>query len=298
MSADPTPPAQSYETFVERDDGSSIYVSALGDPGAPAILILDGIGCSGWAFRRIAPALAARGHRVLLPHYRGHGKSPEPSRPWQISMPDLADDAAAVLDTLEIEQTTLVGFSMGFQVCLEVYRRHRGRVDGLVSLAGPAGRVLETFQGTGMFGQLFPLLRGVAKHAQSLTGRVWRKLVPSRWIVDIGLMTQLNAERLDVEAFGFYLDQMAAMNPELFIDMLGEAARHTAHDLLPQIHVPALVVAGAHDTFVPLAAMRQMAFAIPGAQWVVLREASHALPAEYPDEVIDRVGRFAGGLKT
>lgn len=211
-------------------------------------------------------------------------------------MPDLADDAAAVLEALQIERATAVGFSMGFQVCLELYRRHRERVRGLVSLAGPAGRVLETFQGTGMFGQALPLLRAAAKHAGDLTGRVWRKLVPSRFIIDIGLMTQLNAERLDVEDFGFYLDQMAAMNPELFIEMLGEASRHTAHDLLPQIHVPALVVAGAHDTFVPLDTMRTLAFAIPGAQWVVLAEASHALPAEYPDEVTARVREFAAAL--
>jgi pimeloyl-ACP methyl ester carboxylesterase len=211
-------------------------------------------------------------------------------------MHDLADDAAAVLDRLDVAAATVVGFSMGFQVGLETYRRHRDRVSGLVSLAGPAGRVMETFQGTGVFGHVLPLLRGAAKHAHNLTGRVWRKLVPSRFIVDIGLMTQLNAERLDVEAFGFYLDQMAAMNPELFIEMLGEASRHTAHDLLPQIGVPSLVMAGAHDSFVPLSTMREIAFAIPGAQWVVLAEASHALPAEYPDEVIERVAGFAATL--
>jgi 3-oxoadipate enol-lactonase len=283
------------ESFVEREDGASLFVQSHGPDDGPAILILDGIGCTGWAFRRIAPPLAAR-HRVVLMHYRGHGRSPDPPRPWRIAMPDLADDAAAVLDALSIERATAVGFSMGFQVCLELYRRHRDRVCGLVSLAGPAGRVLETFQGTGAFGQMLPLLRAAAKHAGDLTGRVWRKLVPSRFIIDIGLMTQLNAERLDVEDFGFYLDQMAAMNPELFIEMLGEASRHTAHDLLPQIHVPTLVVAGAHDTFVPLATMRSLAFAIPGAQWVVLAEASHALPAEYPDEVTARVREFAAGL--
>jgi 3-oxoadipate enol-lactonase len=283
------------ESFVEREDGASLFVQSHGPDDAPAILILDGIGCTGWAFRRIAPPLSSR-HRVVLMHYRGHGRSPDPPRPWRISMPDLADDAAAVLEALQIERATAVGFSMGFQVCLELYRRHRERVRGLVSLAGPAGRVLETFQGTGMFGQALPLLRAAAKHAGDLTGRVWRKLVPSRFIIDIGLMTQLNAERLDVEDFGFYLDQMAAMNPELFIEMLGEASRHTAHDLLPQIHVPALVVAGAHDTFVPLDTMRSLAFAIPGAQWVVLAEASHALPAEYPDEVTARVREFAAAL--
>lgn len=283
------------ESFVEREDGASLFVTSAGPAHGPAILILDGIGCSGWAFRRIIPPLAEK-NRVVLMHYRGHGRSPDPPRPWHLSMPDLADDAAAVLDALEIPNATAVGFSMGFQVCLELYRRHRERVTGLVSLAGPAGRVLETFQGTGAFGHVLPLLRAAAKHAGDLTGRVWRKLVPSRWILDIGLLTQLNAERLDVEDFTFYLDQMAAMNPELFLEMLGEASRHTAHDLLPQIHAPALVVAGAHDTFVPLETMRSLAFAIPRAQWVVLAEASHALPAEYPEDVTARLQEFVAAL--
>jgi 3-oxoadipate enol-lactonase len=282
------------ERFVDCD-GASLYVRAYGEDDAPALLILDGIGCAGWAFRRIAPTLSER-HRVVMPHYPGHGRSPDPPRPWRLAMPDLADHAAAILDALGVSSAVVVGFSMGFQVGLELYRRHRDRVRGLVSLAGPAGQALSTFQGTGAFGHGVPIVLALARHAQNLTGRVWRKLVPSQFVVDMGLLTQLNADRIEVSDFTFYLDQIAAMSPELFLEMLGEAARHTAHDLLPEIAVPSLVIAGARDRFVPLPTMRKIAFAIPGAQWVVFPEGSHALPAEYPEEIGSRLVEFADAL--
>ena len=35
-----------------------------------------------------------------------------------------------------------------------------------------------------------------------------------------------------------------------------------------------------------------MAFAIPGARWEVFDDATHALPAEYPDEIAERIAAF------
>lgn len=284
--------ATSEETFVERDDGASVYVRTWGPPERPALLILDGIGCSGWAFRRILPHWAEH-HRVVLMHYRGHGRSPDPPRPWRLGMHDLADDASAVLDTLRIEQAVVVGFSMGFQVALELYKRHRPQVAGLVSLAGPAGKCLAQFQGTEAFAHLLPVVRAATRHAQDITLRLWRKVLPSKVLQLVGLRTQLNAERIPLADFEFYLTQMAAMSPELFIEMLQEAARHCTADVLGQVRVPTLVVAGALDRFVPLATMREVAFGIPGATWMVIQDASHALPAEFSDEIATRVREFS-----
>ncbi|MCA9706500.1 MAG: alpha/beta hydrolase [Myxococcales bacterium] len=294
--AAPPPQPTSEDVFVERDDGASLFVRDIAMHHERALLILDGIGCSGWAFRRIIPTLAEH-TRVLLMHYRGHGRSPDPPRPWHLSMPDLADDAAAVLEARGVGSAVVLGFSMGFQVALEVYRRHRTRVSGLVDLAGPSGRAMATFQGTDIFGHVLPLMRAAMRHAQDLTRRLWRGLVPTTWVQDLGALTrQINFERLRDEDFEIYLDQMAAMNPELFFEMLAEASRHTADDLLPQVRVPTLVIAGAHDRFVPLPTLRRIAFAIPDAQWVVIEDGTHALPAEYAEEIAERLGRFLAAV--
>jgi pimeloyl-ACP methyl ester carboxylesterase len=206
---------------------------------------------------------------------------------------DLADDADAVLHILGIESAMIVGFSMGFQVAIELYKRHRTRVRGMVSLAGPSGRALAEFQGSELFGHVLPFVRAATRHAGDLSLRVWRRLLPSPFLRMIGLQTQLNVDRIEVVDIEFYLSQMARMSPELFADMLHEAARHCSDDMLPRIRTPTLVVAGALDKFVPLSTMRRVAFAIPGATWVVIPEASHALPAEYPDEIASELLRFA-----
>jgi pimeloyl-ACP methyl ester carboxylesterase len=294
------------EQFLERDDGATVWASAVGphdDVGAdrPALLILDGIGCAGWAFRRIVPELAAR-YRVIQLHYRGHGRSPVPPRPWRLSMPDLADDAAAVLAQLAPRAdgaspcAIAIGFSMGFQVALELYRRHRPQVAGLVSLAGPASKALAQFQGTDVFGQVLPLVRAASKRAKDLTVRLWRRVLPSRWLPLVGLHTQLHPMRIELGDLEFYLRQMSEIDPELFLEMLGEAARHTAEDLLPAIRVPTLVIAGAHDRFVPIDTLRKLAFATPTAQWLVIDDGSHALPAEYPTEIAARLLAFADSV--
>ncbi len=279
------------ECVVERPDGASIWASTTGDREAPALLVLDGIGCSGWAFRRIVPLLAER-LCVVQTHYPGHGNSPAPPRPWALSMPDLADHAAAVLDALAIERATVVGFSMGFQVALELYRRHRPKVAALCSLAGPSGKALTTFQGTDIFSHALPLVRAASRFASDTTLKLWRTVLPSKWLPWLGLHGQLNPMRIELSDLEFYLRQMAEIPPDLFLDMLGEAARHTADDLLPAVRVPTLVIAGARDRFVPADALRKIAFAIPTAQWMMIEDGSHALPAEYGPELAARLLAF------
>lgn len=279
------------ERFLDRPDGASLCVQAWGEPGAPTLLILDGIGCSGWAFRRILPALRDD-YRILLMHYRGHGRSPNPPRPWNLGLDVLADDAAAVLRSEGPSPAVLLGFSMGFQVCLETYKRHRDQVAGMISIAGPAGRAVAQFQGTDIVGHALPFLRAATRHASDLTSRLWKTLLPNPTLRKLGMASQLNLDRIDLEDIDFYLSQMARMSPELFLELLQQAARHSSDDVMPRVRVPSLIMAGGKDRFIPLSTMREVAFAIPGSEWVVLPEASHALPAEYPDEVTEHVRRF------
>lgn len=279
---------------LRRDDGASVrlFVSGPKDAPSPAILILDGLGCAGWAFERIVPLLSEQ-RRVVLMHYRGHGQSPDPPRPWRLSIPTLADDAAAACDHLGLGPVVVVGFSMGFPVALELYRRHRDRVAGLLSLAGPSGRVLDSFQGTQNFRRLLPLALAATRIARDVTRRTWRKWLPSPLSRELSLRSgQVNAERIEVADLELYMRGIAAMNPELFLAVVDEAQRHSAADVLPTIAVPTFVVAGARDNFVPLATMRSLVAQIPRAQWKVYPAATHALPAEYPLEVADEIVGF------
>lgn len=273
---------------VDRPDGAQVLLRVYGPPSGecvePPILILDGIGCSGWAFRQIIPRLS-RTRTVALMHYRGHGDSPTPPRPWKLSMHILADDAAAVMHQAGLGPSLVVGFSMGFQVALEYYRRHRDEVLGLVSLAGPSGRPLDAFGGGGWAAQALPFISGATRVAKGLYSRLWHDLLPSALVREISMRTSVDAQRINVRDFEVYFHGMSKMHPDLFVSMLGQAQAHCADDLLPDVKVPTLVIAGGRDTFIPSHSLRDMAFAIPNSRWQMFSTATHALPAEYPGEV-------------
>lgn len=80
-------------------------------------------------WNRLAPALEARG-RVTRIDQRGHGASGAPPGPY--SRADLATDVLGVLDAEGIEQTILVGHSMGGIVAMETALASPERIVGLV----------------------------------------------------------------------------------------------------------------------------------------------------------------------
>ena len=96
----PTSPSPSGEraAFAFGRDSSPIYYRASGDPSGLAVVLSDGVGCDGYIWKYLTPALEPK-HRVVHYHYRGHGLTPPPRSPERVELSDLADDLCAVLDT-------------------------------------------------------------------------------------------------------------------------------------------------------------------------------------------------------
>lgn len=74
--------------------------------------------------------------------------------------------------------------------------------------------------------------------------------------------------------------------------MLRAAGEHSAEDILPQVSVPVLVVAGARDSFTPAAVSEAMAEAIPGAELDVIASGTHLAPLEHHAEIAARISAF------
>ncbi|MGV3650698.1 MAG: alpha/beta fold hydrolase [Devosia sp.] len=86
-------------------------------PSAPStVMLVHGLGAGALQFARDAEALAARGHRVLVPDLRGHGASRSPAVPREaarFAIPVMADDLLAVLADAEAGPVHWVGNSLG-----------------------------------------------------------------------------------------------------------------------------------------------------------------------------------------
>lgn len=113
-----------------------IAYAAGGDPdGNAAIVLLHDLLGSRADLGPYAAALPA-GWRTLLPDLRGHGMSPSLAN-QQFTLPQLADDVAAVLRAERVERAALLGWGVGGAIAWETARRHPASVTAIV-LVDPA----------------------------------------------------------------------------------------------------------------------------------------------------------------
>ena len=281
----------SREGFAVARDGTPIYFHLWGEGSAPPLVLCDGIGCDGFVWKYVTREFEKE-RRLLHWNYRGHGKTPAPRDRRHLSVVDLADDFDAVLKTLEIESGVLLGHSMGVQVCLEIYRRHQQRVRGLGLLCGSYGNPLKTFQGQDLLELALPYLQLGARMAPRFVLGMIQKFIPTRLSWEIASRVEVNPQYIRPEDFMPYLDHIATLEPELFLEMLAYAGRHTAKEILPMIQVPTLVVAGERDGFTPRSLSDEMGAQIPGAELVVVPGGSHTAPLERPELVAEALRRL------
>ncbi|MEO8702777.1 MAG: alpha/beta hydrolase [Kofleriaceae bacterium] len=266
---------------VAPSDGSPLFYESWGTRGAQTpVLLCDGIGCDGYVWRYLKADLGAR--FGLHPHYRGHGRTAAPRDPLRITIEDLADDVACVLDDALVDRAVLVGHSMGVQVALETYRRHADRVAGLVLVCGASSHPLKTFRGSAALEEMLPMIQKWIHRVPNVINRVTRWVLPTRLAYEVASRLEIQRDLVEPADFMPYLEGMARIDSRLFIAMLSSAGSHNADDLLPVIEVPVLVVAGGRDGFTPPERSRSMAEVIPGAELLEIPNASHTAPIERP----------------
>jgi pimeloyl-ACP methyl ester carboxylesterase len=276
---------------VAPSDGSPLFYESWGERGVlMPVLFCDGIGCDGYVWRYLRGDLGDR--FCMHPHYRGHGRTAPPRDPQRVTIEDLADDVACVLDDALVDRTVLIGHSMGVQVALETYRRHRDRVAGLVLVCGAPSHPLRTFRGSAALDELLPTIQKWIHRVPGVINRFTRLVLPTKLAYEVASRLEIRRELIEPEDFMPYLEGMARIDSRLFVAMLSAAGQHSAEELLPSIAVPVLVVAGGRDGFTPPARSRTMADAIPNAELLDIPDASHTAPIERPQLVDETVRDF------
>src|SRR5512138_2463429 len=176
-------------------DGTRLHWAEMGH-GSPAVVLTDGIGCAGFVWRNLEPALARR-HRVIHWNYRGHGRSATPRDAHRVTLDDCVEDLLAVLDAAGEPRAVLAGHSMGVQVALEVHRRAPERVAALLLVCGAPGNPLDTFHDSGALKLAFPFARKAVERHPTLARMVFKAVVPTDFALELALAHEVNAARVD-----------------------------------------------------------------------------------------------------
>jgi 3-oxoadipate enol-lactonase len=258
---------------ITRINDIEMYYEEHGDPTAEPLLLIMGFGMNAAAWAPQIPALSGRYHVIAFDN-RGAGRTSQPEGAY--SIPQMAADAAALLDHLGIESAHIVGASMGGMIAQEFALRYPARVHGLVlACTTPGGP-----QSAGYDEMIALSEEGLAMTDLS------ELLKPER--VKEGMDLMFTPEFQAHPGPGLIQTGLAAMlYPQSLAGMKGQLAAVRAHDTydrLPKIAAPTLVIAGDADMLVDARNSPILADRIPGAKLIMLPGQRHGFTAEKPDE--------------
>jgi pimeloyl-ACP methyl ester carboxylesterase len=132
-------PATSFGHLKQIDAGVlSVGYAELGPSGGPPVILLHGWPYDIHTYVDVAPLLAAKGNRVVVPYLRGYGAtqflSKETMRNGQQSA--IAADIVALMDALGIEKATIGGCDWGARTANIIAALWPDRCKAMVSVSG------------------------------------------------------------------------------------------------------------------------------------------------------------------
>ena len=231
----------------------------------PALILLHAFPLSLAMWDEQARVLS-RSFQVVRFDCRGFGGSPPGE--GLLTMEKIADDAAALLDHLQIPAAALCGLSMGGYAAFAFVRRHPTRLRALVLADTKAGADSEPARQARAEQAARVRREGAAAIADAFLARLLGKTTHDR--------------RPQVAAR--VRETILAQPPRGITDALaGLAARADSTPTLREIRVPTLVVAGEEDVITPASEAEAMHGAIRGSALELVPRAGHLANLEDPE---------------
>ena len=274
----------SYRTSGERSEKALLLIMGLGgqliawDEELVAALVARGffvvrfdnrdVGRSSW--------FDDAGARDVLGAMTGQGRPP-------YLLADMAEDAAGLLEALELPAAHVLGVSMGGMIAQSLAIEHPELVLSLVSIMSTTG---DPKVGAPHPKAIAALLRPPASDRDSAMDQaveVWKTIGSPGF--------PLHEDRVRAQAAAAY-DR--AFHPDgAGRQMVAILSSGDRTDGLRRLTCPTLVVHGDADPLVDPSGGRATAAAVPGAELMIVAGMGHHLPPELFDDLADRVAAHA-----
>jgi non-heme chloroperoxidase len=245
--------------------------------GQPVVLI-HGYPLDGASWEKQTAALLDAGYRVITYDRRGFGKSSKPSGGYDYGT--FAADLNTLLSTLDLNNTVLVGFSMGTgEVARYLSTYGSARVARAAFLGSLEPFLLKTEDNPGGVPQ--SVFVGLTEAVTADRYAFFTEFFKNFYNSDTFLGTpRLSQEAVDASwntAAGAGATASVAAQPTWLTDFRAD---------IPRIDVPALIVHGTADNILPIDSTgRLFAKALPSAQYVEIDGAPHGMLWTHAAEV-------------
>ena len=285
-------------------NGIELEYETFGDRGARPLLLIMGLGAQLLLWEEeFCAELVERGHYVIRYDNRDVGLSTkldhagEPNllevmqtvaagRPVEAAytLDEMADDAAGLLDALELDTAHVAGASMGGLIAQTLVLRHADRVRSLISIMSTTGNPDLTLPQPDALGALMqPRVKereGAIEQAVSLQRMIGGTAFP---------LDEERARRMAGRSYdrSFYPVGIARQ-------IAAVMASGNRAPMLASVEAPTLVIHGDADPLVPVEGGRDTAQAIPGAELLVIEGLGHEMPPPVWPRIIDAICGHTG----
>ena len=242
-------------------NGIDIHYTIEGE--GPVVTLSHSLGCDLSMWNIQAQALRER-YRVLRFDTRGHGKSSASVGPY--SLRQMVQDLHGLLTELGIEETHFVGLSMGGMIGQLFALEHPGLISSLV-------------------------LCDTTSEWPDGSWPVWEERIHTVTAQGMEPMVEPTIERWFTAPFRQQhrdvTDRIRALlratPPQGYIGCCHAIPKINVTERLAALRCPALVIVGEQDPATPVEMARTIQAALPSAELVVLKSASHLSNVEQPE---------------
>lgn len=234
-----------------------MHVHETGNPSGPILLFLHGGGVSSWMWEGQLPHFQANCH-CLTPDLPGHGKS----RNQAFSIGSSADELLAYLEKrANGKDITVIGFSLGSQVALEMVARGKGVISRV-------------------------MLNSVAVHPIPLIQPLVKPLIYTSFpLIKSRTFSKLQSKTLhiDTKHFETYFKETKQMSARTLIEVMRENSLYQLPDDTVELsHCSGLVTMGANENRLIKKSAQTLAKAFPHFKQLIFADVGHGLPLAKP----------------
>jgi len=263
--------------------GTGVAVNAIDEGHGPPIVLVHGLPGSAYDWAPLSTALASRGHRVIAYDRVGYGYS-DPRLNDAYTPEGNADDLLGLLETEDLLDATVVGWSYGGPVAIIAARKAPSRIGRLVLIGSggpsddpeepPAGMALLSSRPVRWYLAAVPpmghgLQRALSELAYSGASQ------PDWWLPNLAANFAMPNMRAT-----YYAEGGRFMESKLGIEELEQNI---------------LLIHGDDDNLAPLAIGRWLAGHAKHSKLEVIKDGSHMIPITHATQLADSIQAFAAG---